>query len=307
MRVVFMGTPEFAVPSLAALAAAGHDIGAVYTQPDRPAGRGGKLTPPPVKIEAERLGLPVEQPERVKRLESFERLQTLAPELIAVVGYGQIIPQRILDLPPHGCINVHSSLLPKYRGAAPINWAVVHGEAVTGVTTMRLVFKLDAGDILLQRETAIGDEETAADLTRRLAPIGAELLVETLAGLAAGTLSARPQDEAAVTFAPIMKREDGAIDWTLSARDIFNRVRGFDPWPGAYTSFRGKRLHLCRARPADKAAAAPGEIRIADGRLLIGCGDGAVEALEVQLEGKKRMPAPDFMHGYQPKTGETLS
>ncbi len=308
LRVVFMGTPPFAVPSLSALHAGGYPILSVFTQPDRPVGRGRKLTAPPVKQKAQEFGLEIYQPETLKGDESHDYLAQKNPEVIVVVGYGRIIPQRILDLPSCGCVNVHSSLLPKYRGAAPINWAVVRGETRTGVTTMRLVKKLDAGDILLKRETVIGEDEYANELTERLAQIGADLLIETLQGIEAGAIEPQPQDEEQATYAPIMKREDGLIDWSLSAREIYNRVRGFDPWPGAYTFFRGKRLHIHRARPADGAAAklGPGELAVEDERLLVGCGDGALEPWELQAEGKRRMGVVDFVNGYQPAPGERV-
>lgn len=307
MNTVFMGTPEFAVPTLQALVRHGHAVGSVFTQPDRPAGRGKKLTPSPVKSAALELELPVDQPERVRHPDALARLRELAPEVIVVVGYGQIIPQRIIDLPKYGCVNVHSSLLPKYRGAAPMNWAIANGETETGVTTMQIVKKLDAGDMLLKAKVAIGPEETAAQLSARLAPIGAKLLLETLDGLAAGTITPEPQDDAASTYAPIMTRADGLIDWTMSANTIFNRLRGFDPWPGAYTSFRGKRLHIRWAVPDSAAAPAPGAI-LPDGRtFLAGCGGGtALRVSEVQLEGKNRVSAADFLRGYHPAEGELL-
>jgi len=297
-----MGTPDFAVPSLRA-ASRLHDVVLVVTQPDRPAGRGKKLTAPPVKTCALELGLEVYQPEKIRTDEAWVRLESLQPDVIVVVGYGQFIPKRILELPPHGCVNVHSSLLPKYRGAAPANWAVARGETTTGVSTMRLVPKMDAGDVLLQREIEIKSDETAAELNARLAPIGAELLLETLTGLQAGTIEPRTQDESAVTFAPLMKREDGAIDWMLSAREIWNRMRGFDPWPGAYTSRNGKRLHLRKAVVVDQPLA-PGRIHVSGDRLWIGTGEGSLEALEVQPEGKNRMSTSDFVRGYRPENGE---
>ena len=306
MRVVFMGTPAFAVPTLAKLVEAGHEVLLVVTQPDRPVGRGHKLTPPPVKQKAVELGLAVYQPEKIKTDEAHERLRALAPDVIVVVGYGQIIPQRIIDLPQYGCVNVHSSLLPKYRGAAPVNWAIVRGETVTGVCTMMIVKKLDAGDVLLYRETPIGENETASEVMERLAPMGAELLVETLAGLQSGTITPRPQDDEASTYAPMMKREDGEIDWSLPAQEIHNRARGFDPWPGAFTSFRGKRLHLRGTRVIDGTAPA-GEIVEAGEALVVGCGaGGSLAAAEVQVEGKARMRAADFANGYRPTPGERL-
>ena len=306
MRVVFMGTPAFAVPTLERLVAAGLEVLLVVTQPDRPAGRGQKLTAPPVKQKAVALGLGVYQPEKIKTDEAYERLRALAPDAIVVVGYGQIIPQRVIDLPPHGCVNVHSSLLPKYRGAAPVNWAIARGETETGVCTMKIVKKLDAGDVLLCRETPIGENETAAEVMERLAPMGAELLVETLEGLEAGTITPKPQDDEASTYAPLMKREDGHIDWSLSAREIHNRARGFDPWPGGYTTFRDKTLHLRRTRAVEGSAPA-GVIVEAGEALAIGCGGGGLlRACEVQMEGKARMRAADFANGYKPRQGERL-
>lgn len=306
MRVVFMGTPEFAVSSLQALRDAGHEIVAVLTQPDRPAGRGRKLTPPPVKQAALELGLAVDQPVKVRAPEVVERLREIAPLAIAVVGYGQLIPQSIIELPPLGCVNVHSSLLPKYRGAAPMNWAIVNGETVTGVTTMLIEKRLDAGDILMMRETPIGPDETAPELAARLAPMGADLLIETLDRLDRGEITPRKQIEEHATYAPIMKREDGLIDWTLPASEIYNHIRGFDPWPGSYTTIRGKRLHIRRAKPADGPLLNPGRIDIAHG-LIAGCGGGTCLRIDqVQLEGKNRIPAEDFIRGYRPRADELL-
>ena len=310
MRVVFMGTPAFAVATLDALHRRGDEISLVFTQPDRPAGRGRKLTPPPVKAKALELGLPVFQPRRVKDPESLERIQAIAPEAIVVVGYGQIIPDTIFNFPKYGCVNVHASLLPKYRGAAPINWAVANGETVTGVTTMRIAKRLDAGDMLLTREAGIGPDETAPELSEKLAPIGAELLLETLGGLEKGTIVAEQQDHDEATFAPILKREDGWIDWTLSARQIFDRIRGFEPWPGTYTSFRGKRLHIRKARPETCQTSAkpmPGAIGAAQEGFLVGCGnDSALAVEEVQLEGKNRISSNEFRRGYHLADGEQL-
>ena len=307
MRVVFMGTPAFAVATLDAIHEHGHEITLVFTQPDRPVGRGQKLSPPPVKARAGELGLELFQPHRVKDAESIERIESLRPDAIVVVGYGQIIPAAIFDFPGLGCINVHASLLPRYRGAAPINWAIARGEAVTGVTTMRIAKRLDSGDMLLKRETPIGPLETASELSLRLAPMGADLLLKTLDALAAGKLGGIPQDEQETTYAPIMKRRDGLIDWRLPAPEIFNRLRGFDPWPGCYTSFRGKRLHIRWALAAKEAAGEPGEITSAAAGFRVGCGEAtslAVEAL--QLEGKKRVAAAEFLRGYHPAPGEKL-
>ena len=307
MRTVFMGTPALAVPTLEALLEQGHEVAAVMTQPDRPAGRGRRLRSSPVKSRAFELGLPVEQPARIKAPEVLERLRQLGPEVIVVVGYGQILPQSILDLPQWGCVNVHASLLPKYRGAAPINWAIANGETVTGVTTMRIERRLDAGDMLLQREVEIGPLERAPELTGRLALVGAGLLVQTLAALEQGTLAAEKQDETEVTYAPILKRQDGWIDWNLTAGEIFNRIRGFAPWPGSYTSFRGKRLHVRGARRKLEASAEPGAISMAEGSLEVGCGAGTALVLEeLQLEGKKQMPAAEFARGYRISPNEVL-
>jgi len=306
MLAVFMGTPPFAVPTLEALVRHGDTVAMVITQPDRPAGRGRKLTASAVKHKALQLGLPVYQPEKIRAPEALDRLREIAPQIIVVVGYGQIIPQTIIDLPRYGIVNVHSSLLPKYRGAAPMNWAIANGETTTGVTTMRIEKRLDAGDMLLKRETAIGPAETAPELAERLAPMGAELLIETLEGLAAGAITPGKQNEAAASYAPILKREDGWIDWQRTAPEVFNRIRGFDPWPGAYTSFRGKRLHVRRAHPLTDTSLPPGSISTEQG-LRAGCGGGtALQFDELQLEGKQRISAGDFARGYRPADGEVL-
>jgi methionyl-tRNA formyltransferase len=245
MRLVFMGTPEFAVPSLRRIVAVGHEVLTVYTQPDRPKGRGGQVTASPIKETALSLGLSVSQPERIRREPNVFELRALQPEAMVVVGYGQIIPQSIIDIPPAGIINVHASLLPKYRGAAPIQWAIANGETITGVTTMRIDAGLDTGDMLLRWSTPIGPEENALELSPRLAEAGAELLVETLAGLQPGIIQPQPQDSQQATLAPILKKEDGTIDWSWTAATIFNRSRGLLPWPGTYTTFRGQHLaHL---------------------------------------------------------------
>jgi len=299
LRAIFMGTPEFAVRSLERMVAAGHQVIAVFTQPDRPKGRGQESTASPVKIAAERLGLALYQPERVRRPEVVEEIRSLKPEVMVVVGYGQIIPQAILDIPPHGIVNVHASLLPKYRGAAPIQWAIARGETKTGVTTMRIDAGLDTGDMLLKAETEIGDEETAIELSVRLAGMGAGLLEETLARLSA--IKPEKQDSSQATLAPILKKEDGRIDWTRPAREIANRVRGFQPWPGCYTIWRGKRLAIWRAR-AVAGSGRVGEIR----GVGVACGEGALELIEVQPEGKKRMTAEAFLNGHQVKDGEVL-
>lgn len=299
MRLVFLGTPSFAVPSLEKLVEAGHEVLAVYTQPDRPKGRGRELTASPVKLTASRLGLPVRQPERVRQPEVGESLAALQPEAMVIVGYGQIIPQTIIDLAPLGIINVHASLLPKYRGAAPVQWAIARGETVTGVTTMRIDAGLDTGDILLQRETPIGPEEGAIELGARLATMGAELLVETLHGIAAGTIVPKRQDAALATHAPVLRKEDGQIDWNLPATEIYNRVRGFVPWPGAWTWFRGQLLHVWKARNAGPSSPSlPGSLQPRERRVFVTCGQStSLEILELQLEGRKRISAEAFVNG----------
>lgn len=308
MRLVFLGTPRFAVPSLEHLVSAGHDVAAVFTQPDRPSGRGKQVHSSPVKESALRLGLQVHQPERIRRPEVVECLRSIGAMAMVVVGYGQIIPQSIIDLPPLGIINVHASLLPKYRGAAPIQWAIANGETITGVTTMRIDAGLDTGDILLARSMQIAPEETAPELSERLASDGADLLVETLKGLEAGAIRPTPQDGDQATLAPILKKEDGRIDWSMSAKDIVNRVRGLQPWPGAYTFFRGQRLHVWRARIAEDTPGAGhhGTIRSWNRRLTVQAGSGAVEPLEVQLEGRKRISPEAFLNGFPLNDNETL-
>jgi methionyl-tRNA formyltransferase len=303
MKLVYLGTPEFAVPSLEKIVEAGHEVAAVFTQPDRPKGRGQKDAMSPVKESALRLGLTVHQPERVRRPEVVEQLKSIAPDAMVVVGYGQIIPQSILDIPPQGIINVHASLLPKYRGAAPIQWAVARGETTTGVTTMKIDAGLDTGAMLLKWETAIGDEETAVELGARLALAGADLLVRTLNELPG--IQPEVQDDSQATLAPILEREDGHIDWRMTAREILDRARGFQPWPGAYGFLRGQRFHIWRGAVSDKVLA-PGALLAEGKRLFAGCGDGAIELLEIQLEGKKRMATPAFLNGFSVASGEVL-
>jgi methionyl-tRNA formyltransferase len=311
MRLVFLGTPEFAIPTLEKLVEAGHQVLEVVTQPDRPRGRGQKESAPPVKQAALRLGLPVYQPERIRRPEALERLRALAPDAMVVVGYGQIIPQSVIDIPPHGIFNVHASLLPKYRGAAPIQWAVVNGETRTGVTIMRIDAGLDTGDMLAKAETEIGIEETAVDLGRRLSVIGAELLVSTLATVEAGTARLEKQDSAQATLAPQLTKEHGRIDWSRPAAEVHNLVRGLQPWPGGHSSFRGQTLNIWRTQPVEGAAAAAPGAFCGLKPLTVGCGAGALELLEVQLEGRKRMSGQDFANGHRitlnDKLGEHLS
>lgn len=305
MVVVFMGTPRFAVPTLEALVAEGHEVRAVYTQPDRPKGRGQELAMSPVKECALRLGLPVYQPERVRRPEVIAQLAEFSAEAMVVVGYGQILPQAIIDLAPLGIVNVHASLLPKYRGAAPIQWAIANGERVTGVTTMRIDAGLDTGDMLLRAETAIGDDETAPELSERLAAIGARLLIETLDGIR--TISAEKQNNAEATLAPILKKEDGAIDWSKPAAVIHARLRGFTPWPGAFTTFRGVGLKLLSAALATDTDLAPGAMRFRNRKLIAGCGGGtSLELREVQPDGRKRVSGESFSNGARLSDNELL-
>ncbi len=308
MRIVFCGTPQFAVPVLEAVAAAGHDVRLVVTQPDRASGRGLELAPPPVKLTALALGIPVTQPEKIKtNIEFQQQLTAIAPDVVLVVAYGRIIPQWMLDLPAHGNLNLHASLLPKYRGAAPIQWAVASGERITGNTTMRIDAGLDTGDILLQSQVPIGPEQTAQDLFSILAADGAPLMVETLRLLEAGTITAKKQDDTQATLAPILTREDGRIDFTRDAQTIFNRWRGFQPWPGAHTTFRGKKFIVHTMHIAEAVKLAPGALVVHDGQLHVGCAQGtALKLEEVQLEGKKRMKAMDFVHGYAGALGEKL-
>ena len=307
MNLVFCGTPRFAVPALEKLAEAGHHIHLVVTQPDRPKGRGLELVASPVKESAQKLNLPIAQPDRIKTNDEFRaQLTTLKPDAFIVVGYGRIIPQWMLDLPRLGNINLHASLLPKYRGAAPIQWAIANGESITGNTTMRIDAGLDTGDILLQQQLPISRDDTAETVAPALAAMGATLLVETLRGLEAGTIQPRKQDDAQSSLAPILKKEDGLVDFSRPASEIYNRLRGFQPWPGASTKFRGKNLQIWKAHPSEAPAPAR-ELRADSNRLLVGCGHRtSLELLEIQLEGKKRTSARDFIQGYRPNPGEKL-
>ena len=319
MILVFCGTPRFAVPTLERLVEAGHSVPLVVTQPDRPRGRGMEMMVSPVKDAAIRLGIAVLQPATIKNNAEFrDQLAATGPDAsidaIVVVGYGRIIPQWMIDLPRLGNLNLHASLLPKYRGAAPIQWAIANGESVTGVTTMRIDAGLDTGDILMQREIPIGPEDTAETLGPKLASIGADLMVATVRGLDTGQVHPTPQDHSHATLAPILKKEDGRMDFARSARDLFNRLRGFQPWPGAFTTFKGKTLQVYRAQPLQHALKlTPGEVAAEGMRLFVGCGrnkdkdaDMALELIEVQLEGKRRMTAQEFINGYRPKSGDHL-
>ena len=327
LKLVFCGTPEFAVPTLTAVIAAGHEVVLVLTQPDRPSGRGMQLVAPPVKVAAMAAGLEVEQPEKIKsNAELRTRLEAIAPDAIVVVAYGRLIPAWMLEMPRLGCINVHGSLLPKYRGAAPIQWAIARGETVTGVTTMLLNEGLDTGPMLLRRELAIGPDQTAADLYPPLAQIGAELLIDTLAGLDAGSIVPVAQEDASATHAPLLTREDGRIDFTRPAQEIYDRWRGFYPWPGAWTMFDGKKFSVTRISlnphlrsemwgiqihsQARTQVHQAGELVQAGGRLYAACGPDEpiefIELVEIQVEGKRAMPAAEFLRGHTLPPGAVL-
>ncbi len=302
MRIVYMGTPPCAAASLEALLDAPDEVVGVVTQPDRPSGRGQATTPSPVREAAERRGIPVLTPVRMKDPGLLEQLAAWRPDLVVVVAYGRILPRPMLDLAPQGCVNVHYSLLPKYRGAAPMQWAILQGESVTGVTTMRLVEEMDAGPVLLSETVAMDPDETVPSLEAKLVPVGTRLLLRTVAGLKQGRLSARPQDPAGVTFAPMLKKEDGLIDWTRPAREIERRVRAFTPWPSAFTYWKGKLVKVHRASLADGATAReseqPGTVLDAGAAgLRVATGGGALLLTELQMEGRKRMPADAFLRG----------
>ena len=301
MRLIFLGTPDFAVPTLDRIVAAGHPVLLVVTQPDRPKGRKQELIPSPVKAAALRHSIPVFQPERIRNAEALARLAELRPDAKIVVGYGQIIPQNVIDLAPLGVINVHASLLPELRGAAPIQWSIARGYKTTGVTTMRIDAGLDTGDILLQWETPIQPDETALELSARMAEAGADLLIETLAEMVGGSIRPRAQDNDRATWAPIIRKEDGRIDWSRPAQQIHDLIRGFQPWPGAHTEFRGQSIHLWRSRVSAQTVtgAEPGKLIHKEGVWAV-AGDGALlQLLEVQLEGRKRMAAEVFANGHR--------
>lgn len=301
MKILFMGTPEFAVPSLNALLGAGHTVCGVFTQPDKPKNRGMKLLPSPVKVCALSHEIPVFQPAKMRDGEALGYLRELDPELIVVAAYGKILPSEILDYPVKGCINVHSSLLPKYRGAAPINWAILNGEAVTGVTIMHMAPALDAGDIIAQASTPIGADETAPTLTARLAELGAELLVSAVEAIGAGTAARTPQDEAGSTYAPMLSRELSPMDWNKPARTLHDQVRGLLPWPAAVAEFGGIRCKVFSTDiPLQTTDAAPGTILEAGKRGIdIACGGGTVLHIdELQADGGKRMKAADYLRGH---------
>ena len=305
MRIVFMGTPDFAVPSLQALIDAGHDVCAVYTQPDKPQGRKQILTAPPVKTLALEHDIPVFQPNTLKNEDEQARLRELAPEVIIVVAYGKLLPKAVLDIPPHGCINVHGSLLPRWRGAAPIQWAVIAGDEMAGVTTMQMAEGLDTGDMLLTYETKVGETETAGELFDRLAQSGAELLTQTLVKL--DEITPRPQDDAQSCYAHMLDKQMAVIDWSKSAHEIDCLIRGLNPWPIALTTFSGERLKVFAA---EKAAGngEPGTVLEANPKkgLTVACGEGALKLTEIQLVGGKRMKATDFLRGHAIEVGTKL-
>lgn len=305
MRIVFMGTPDFAVPSLKRLLDDGHTIAGVFTQPDKPKGRGYKLTPPPVKELALQYQLPVFQPEKMKDGKALAILKELAPELIVVVAYGRLLPKDILELPKYGCVNVHGSLLPKYRGAAPIQWSVLNGDEVSGVTTMYMAEGMDTGDIILSRSTPIGCDETSGELFDRLAILGAQALSTTVEQIAKGEAPRTPQDDAQSCHAPMLSKDLAKIDFTKSAKEVHNLVRGMNPWPTAHTSMDGKRLKVYRSRPVDNRSGAPGTV-LDPQRLVVACGSGAIELLEIQAEGSRKMPAADYLRGHPITAGVTL-
>lgn len=306
MRIVFMGTPDFAVPSLQALIDAGHEVCAVYTQPDKPQGRKQILTAPPVKTLALEHDIPVFQPNTLKNEDEQARLRELAPEVIIVVAYGKLLPKAVLDIPPHGCINVHGSLLPRWRGAAPIQWAVIAGDEMAGVTTMQMAEGLDTGDMLLTYETKVGEKETAGELFDRLAQSGAELLTQTLVKL--DEITPRPQDDAQSCYAHMLDKQMAVIDWSKSAHEIDCLIRGLNPWPIALTTLSGERLKVFAA---EKAAGngEPGTVLEADPKkgLTVACGEGALKLIEIQLVGGKRMKATDFLRGHAIEVGTKLN
>jgi methionyl-tRNA formyltransferase len=306
MKIVFMGTPEFAVPSLKALVDSGEEVAAVVAQPDKPQGRGLKLSPPPTKVFAEERGIPVLQPQGI-RTEAFLRdLAELNPDIIIVAAYGKILPRSILELPPFGCINVHASMLPEYRGAAPVNWAIARGEKVTGVTIMRMDEGMDTGDILLTREVPIDDDDTGETLSGKLSLAGAELLLMALENLKRGELHPLKQDDSLATYAPMLKKEDGRIDWSKPAGEIRNLIRGMLPWPGAFTLLGGKLLKIYKAAISEGEGKEGEVITAPQGVLRVVTGKGALDILELQIEGGKRLPSKDFLSGRKIEPGTML-
>lgn len=309
MRLLFMGTPLFAVPSLKALLSSHHTVSAVFTQPDKPSGRGEKLSAPPVKRLALEQGIPVHQPEKLKAPEWQPVFSELNADAYVVVAYGKILPQWLLDLPRLGAYNVHASLLPKYRGAAPIHWAIANGETKTGITTMKLDASMDTGDMLLQHEIPIEPEDTCASIHDRLAEIGAELMLRTLEGLEKGTAKRIPQEPELASYAPMLKKSDGLLDWSQSAVSLHNRIRAFNPWPGTYTQLHGQTLRIWKAQPAGVSIESlpPGTLlHHGSGAAVVACGTGSLRLEEVQLENRRRTSALDFLHGIRLGRSQTL-
>lgn len=299
MRIVFMGTPEFAVPSLLALLDAGHDVAAVFTQPDKPQGRRMTLTPPPVKQAAEEKGIPVFQPKTLKSPEEVSRISGMNPDAIVVAAYGKILPKAVLDIPKFGCINVHASLLPKYRGAAPIQAAILNGDAEAGVTIMMMAEACDTGDILFEKATPIGPEENTPGLTERLADLGAGLLVTALKAVEDGSAVPQKQDDARSSYVSLITKKMSPVDWSRTAQEIHNQIRALDPWPAASAELEGHRLKIYRSRPAGKEYGEPGLVVPGSEKFIVCCGDGsALELLEVQTEGGKKMSGSDFLRGH---------
>jgi len=306
LRIIFMGTPEFAVPTLRMLIDRGEQVVAVITQPDRPKGRGQQTQPPPVKELALAHDIPVLQPLKVRAPEVIEEIRALAPDLIVVIAFGQILPKALLEIPPHGCINVHASLLPRYRGAAPLNWCIINGETETGITTMMMDVGLDTGDMLVKMATPIDPDETASTLHDRLSLLGAQAMAATLDLLARGELVLEKQDDSASCYAPMLKKELGEINWTCDPSAIRNLIRGVTPWPGAYTWLDGKMLKVFRASVASGSGAPGTVLQAGKGGLEIACREGSLVIEELQLEGKKRMHAADFLAGYRIAPGTRL-
>jgi len=306
LRVVFMGTPDFAAPALQKLIERGEDILAVVTQPDRPKGRGQQLAPPPAKVLAGKHGIPVLQPMKVRAPEFIEAMRELDPDLIVVIAFGQILPKALLDIPKYGCINIHASLLPRYRGAAPINWCIINGETETGVTTMQMDVGLDTGDMLVKKSTPIDPDENTTSLHDRLAVLGAEALAETLDLLAAGKLVPLKQDDALSCYAQMLKKEDGEIDWSRSAQSIKNLVRGMTPWPGAFSWLDGKTLKVYEVSTAGGSGPRGTVLKADRHGLEVACGSGSVIIHELQLEGRKRLQAGEFLAGCKIEPGTIL-
>ncbi|MBI5182332.1 MAG: methionyl-tRNA formyltransferase [Nitrospirae bacterium] len=307
MKIVFMGTPEFAVPSLNALLSSKKEIAAVVTQSDKPSGRGKRLMPPPVKAAALNSGIRVLQPERIKDEAFVNTLKEINPDVIVVAAYGKILPAKILHLPKYGCINVHASLLPRYRGAAPINWAIINGEKETGITIMQMDEGLDTGSILLQKGIEITKEDTAGTLSNKLSKMGAELLIEGLNAIEKGEIKPITQDNSKASYAPMLKKEDGQIDWTKGVEDIYNMVRGMDPWPGAFTYYKGEAWRMWKTVVGNDRNGIPGMvISIDGGKIDVACGKGVISIIEMQPVNKRRMAVSDFLRGHKIETGVIL-